>query len=139
MQSINIYSESYSSLLLGTKNIKSTIVCRYDNDLVSPLRMVLLTSVAFHEQIVKPHAPTQITLSLLSQLPSPLEIDQLEIQFNQSECNFIIVNEQRRESSSISHIHPDRRVETVPVLQLFTNKWLRLTYGIKSGKAAIVM
>ncbi|GJX87301.1 trafficking protein particle complex subunit 11 isoform X2 [Tanacetum coccineum] len=101
-------------------------------DLVSPLRMVLLTSVAFHEQIIKPHAPTQITLSLLSQLPSPVEIDQLEIQFNQSECNFIIVNAQRRGSSLISHIHPDRRVETVPVLQLFTNKWLRLTYDIKS-------
>lgn len=102
-------------------------------DLVSPLRVALLTSVAFHEQIVKPHAPTLITLSLLSQLPSPVEIDQLEIQFNQSECNFIIVNAQRRESSSISNIHPDRRVETVPVIQLFTNKWLRLTYDIKSG------
>ncbi|XP_076926004.1 uncharacterized protein LOC143589023 [Bidens hawaiensis] len=101
-------------------------------DLVSPLRVALLTSVAFHEQIVKPHAPTLITLSLLSQLPSPIEIDQLEIQFNQSECNFIIVNAQRRESSSISNIHPDRRVETVPVIQLFTNKWLRLTYDIKS-------
>ncbi|XP_071712167.1 uncharacterized protein [Rutidosis leptorrhynchoides] len=101
-------------------------------DLVSPLRVVLLTSVAFHEQIVKPHAPTLITLSLLSQLPSPIEIDQLEIQFNQSECNFIIVNAQRRDSSAISHIHPDRRVETVPVLQLLTNKWLRLTYDIKS-------
>nr|XP_043615087.1 trafficking protein particle complex subunit 11 [Erigeron canadensis] len=101
-------------------------------DLVSPLRVALLTSVAFHEQIVKPHAPTLITLSLLSQLPSPVEIDQLEILFNQSECNFIIVNAQRRESSAITHIHPDRRVETVPVLQLFTNKWLRLTYDIKS-------
>ncbi|XP_023763383.1 uncharacterized protein LOC111911869 isoform X1 [Lactuca sativa] len=101
-------------------------------DLVSPLRVVLLTSVAFHEQIVKPYAPTLITVSILSQLPCPVEIDQLEVQFNQSECNFIIVNARRREKSAITNVHPDRRVETVPVLQLFTNKWLRLTYDIKS-------
>ncbi|KAI3515077.1 hypothetical protein L1887_13827 [Cichorium endivia] len=101
-------------------------------DLVSPLRVVLLTSVAFHEQIVKLHAPTLITVSILSQLPCRVEIDQLEVQFNQSECNFIIVNERRPETSAITNVHPDRRVETVPVLELFTNKWLRLTYDIKS-------
>ncbi|KAK1432478.1 hypothetical protein QVD17_09375 [Tagetes erecta] len=117
---------------MGGIEVNSDHPLHLEIDLVSPLRVVLLTSVAFHEQIVKPQAPTSITLSLLSQLPSPVEIDQLEIQFNQSECNFIIVNAQRRESSSISHIHPDRRVETVPVIQLFTNKWLRLTYDIKS-------
>ncbi|KAL8251541.1 hypothetical protein R6Q59_035234 [Mikania micrantha] len=117
---------------MGGIKVNSDHPLHLEIDLVSPLRVVLLTSVAFHEQIVKPHAPTLITLSLLSQLPSPVEIDQLEIQFNQSECNFIIVNAQRRESSSISNIHPDRRVETVPVIQLLTNKWLRLTYDIKS-------
>lgn len=103
-------------------------------DLVSPLRVVLLASAAFHEQIVKPHAPTPITLSLLSQLPYTVEIEQLEIQFNQSECNFIIVNAQRPQSAVISNIQPGRRVETAPFLALATNKWLRLTYDIKSGK-----
>lgn len=103
-------------------------------DLVSPLRVVLLASVAFHEQIVKPDAPTPITLSLLSQLPHTVEIDQLEVQFNQSECNFIIVNGQRPQAATISNIQPNRRVETAPSLALATNKWLRLTYDIKSGK-----
>ncbi|KAF5791128.1 putative trafficking protein particle complex subunit 11 [Helianthus annuus] len=118
--------------IMGGMKVNGDHPLHLEIDLVSPLRVALLTSVAFHEQIVKPHAPTLITLSLLSQLPSPVEIDQLEIQFNQTECNFIIVNAQRRESSSLSNIHPDRRVETVPVIQLSTNKWLRLTYDIKS-------
>ncbi|KVH92142.1 protein of unknown function DUF1683, C-terminal [Cynara cardunculus var. scolymus] len=125
-----------SGVILNEENMEMKVNSEHplhlEIDLVSPLRVVLLTSVAFHEQIVKPHAPTLITLSLLSQLPSPIEIDQLEIQFNQSECNFIIVNAQRPRSSAISHIHPDRRVETVPILELSTNKWLRLTYNIKS-------
>lgn len=104
-------------------------------DLVSPLRVVLLASVAFHEQIVKPDAPTPITLSLLSQLPYTVEIDQLEIQFNQSECNFIIVNGQRPQAAAISNVQPSRRVETSPSLALATNKWLRLTYDIKSEQS----
>ncbi|TKY58401.1 Trafficking protein particle complex subunit 11 [Spatholobus suberectus] len=53
-------------------------------DLVSPLRLVMLASVAFHEQRVKPGASTLITVSLLSHLPLTVEIDRLEIQFNQS-------------------------------------------------------
>ncbi|KAL8133790.1 hypothetical protein AgCh_009017 [Apium graveolens] len=104
-------------------------------DLVSPLRVVLLASVAFHEHIVKPDAPTSITMSLLSQLPHTVEIDQLEIQFNQSECNFIIVNGQRPESAAISNIQPGHRVETATCLSLATNKWLRLTYDIKSEQS----
>lgn len=106
-------------------------------DLVSPLRAVLLASVAFHEQVVKPGAETVITLSLLSQLPLNVEIDQLEIQFNQSECNFVIVNAQRSHLAAISCLQPGRRVETAPTLELRTNKWLRLTYDVKpeqSGK-----
>lgn len=98
-------------------------------DLVSPLRVVLLASVAFHEQIVKPGAPTLISLSLLSQLPHTVEIDKLEIQFNQAECNFTVVNAQR------SPVAAGRRVETAPVLALNTNKWLRLTYDIKSDQS----
>lgn len=108
-------------------------------DLVSPLRVVLLASVAFHEHIVKPDAPTSITMSLLSQLPHTVEIDQLEIQFNQSECNFIIVNGQRLQSAAISNIQPGHRVETAPCLSLATNKWLRLTYDIKSGMGSYIL
>uniref|UniRef100_A0A5B7A4W4 Putative trafficking protein particle complex subunit 11 n=1 Tax=Davidia involucrata TaxID=16924 RepID=A0A5B7A4W4_DAVIN len=104
-------------------------------DLVSPLRVVLLASVAFHEQIVKPGAPTLMTLSLLSQLPHPVEIDHLEIQFNQSECNFTIVNGLGPQVAAISNSQPVHRVETAPVLALVTNKWLRLTYDIKSEQS----
>ncbi|PSS36604.1 Trafficking protein particle complex subunit like [Actinidia chinensis var. chinensis] len=104
-------------------------------DLVSPLRVVLLASVAFHEQIVKPGAPTLITLSLLSQLPCAVEIDQLEIQFNQSVCNFTIVNGQRPQLDATSNGQPGHRVETAPALMLSTNKWLRLTYDIKSDQS----
>ncbi|KAK9285807.1 hypothetical protein L1049_025008 [Liquidambar formosana] len=76
-----------------------------------------------------------ITLSLLSQLPHPVEIDRLEIQFNQSECNFTIMNGQRTPKAATSHGQQDRRVETAHVLTLFTNKWLRLTYDIKSDQS----
>lgn len=107
-------------------------------DLVSPLRVVLLASVAFHEQSVKPGAPTLITLSLLSELPHTVEIDQLEVQFNQSECNFSIINAQRCPSDATSPDQLGNRVESAPVLALVTNKWLRLTYDIKSGKFNII-
>lgn len=103
-------------------------------DLVSPLRVVLLALVAFHQPIVKPGAPSLITISLRSQLPINVEIDQLEVQFNQSECNFIIGNGQKPHTAAISNVQPGRRVETAPALVLAANKWLRLTYEIKSGK-----
>ncbi|KAE8726536.1 RNA-binding protein 24-like isoform X1 [Hibiscus syriacus] len=64
-------------------------------DLVSPLRSVLLASVAFHEKILKSGVSSSITISLLSPLPLSFEIDQLEVQFNQSQCNFIIMNAQK--------------------------------------------
>ncbi|GLT72909.1 hypothetical protein SLA2020_448040 [Shorea laevis] len=103
-------------------------------DLVSPLRLVLLASVAFHEQIIKHSASTLITISLLSQLPISVEIDQLELQFNQSDCNFIIMNAQRP-SAGTSDDKQGRRVETSPSLALATNKWLRFTYDIKSDQS----
>lgn len=118
----------------------SSLIVTADNplyleiDLVSPLRAVLLASVAFHEQVVKHGAETVISLSLLSQLPLNVEIDQLEIQFNQSECNFVIVNAQRSHLAAISCLQPGRRVETATTLELRTNKWLRLTYNVKPGK-----
>lgn len=94
-------------------------------DPVSPLRAALLVAVAFHDQAVKPHSSTCITLSLLSQLPLPVEMDQLEVQFNQSSCNFII-----------SKVYSDdcgQRVVSVEDLTLYTNKWMRLTCDIISG------
>ncbi|XP_008787021.2 trafficking protein particle complex subunit 11 [Phoenix dactylifera] len=107
-----------------------------DIDLVSPLRVAFLASVAFHDQSVKPGSPTMITVSLLSQLPCPIEVDQLEIQFNQSTCNFIIVNAQKYPSTE-KFTEDDQRslVETAPSLTLSTNKWLRLTYEVKSGQS----
>ncbi|XP_010029555.2 trafficking protein particle complex subunit 11 [Eucalyptus grandis] len=105
-------------------------------DLVSPLRSVLLASVAFHEQTVKPGASTLMTLSLLSQLPLTTEIDQLEVQFNQSEYNFTITNAARPQSTSkITSGQQNNRVEIAASLSLVTNKWLRLTYGIKSEQS----
>ncbi|EXC26259.1 hypothetical protein L484_022833 [Morus notabilis] len=104
-------------------------------DLVSPLRLVLLASVAFHEQIIKPGSSTLITLSLLSQLPLTFVIDQLEVQFNQPACNFIVVNSQQAPSGASGV--DSHRVETAPSLSLSSNRWLRLTYDVKpdqSGK-----
>lgn len=102
-------------------------------DHVSPLRLVLLASVVFHEQIIKPGVSTLITVSLLSQLPLTVDIEQMEVQFNQAECNFIIKNSQRSASVAMSNGKPGR-VESASSLALVTNKWLRLTYAIKSGQ-----
>ncbi|GKV21863.1 hypothetical protein SLEP1_g31801 [Rubroshorea leprosula] len=104
-------------------------------DLVSPLRSVLLASVAFHEQIIKPGVPSLITLSLLSQLPLTIEIDYLEVQFNQPECNFYIINAQRSLSDTVLTERQGCRLESAPSLALLTNKWLRLTYDIKSEQS----
>ncbi|KAL5063542.1 hypothetical protein RYX36_025279 [Vicia faba] len=103
-------------------------------DLVSPLRLVMFASVAFHEQTIKPGTSTSITISLLSHLPLTVEIDRLEIQFNQSSCNFIIANAQKQ------HYVEDgdtlkQRTETAPTLSLVSNKWLRLTYNIQSDQS----
>ncbi|KAF4391797.1 hypothetical protein F8388_017392 [Cannabis sativa] len=103
-------------------------------DLVSPLRVVLLASVVFHEHIVKPGSSTLITLSLLSQLPLTVEVDQLEVQFNQSACNFV-VNSQRTLLDSANDDQQSQRVEAAPSLSLSQNRWLRLTYDIKSDQS----
>lgn len=103
-------------------------------DLVSPLRLVMLASVAFHEQTIKPGASTLITVSLLSHLPLTVEIERLEIQFNQSHCNFFIASAQKPRSVEVSGIQ-QHRTETAPSLSLEPNKWLRLTYDIQSGKS----
>lgn len=103
-------------------------------DPISPLRMALLASVAFHDQSIKPGVSTFITVSLLSQLPLPVEMDELEIQFNQNCCNFTVVRAQEELSTTNPGIEDQGiRIETAPSLMLTTNKWLRLTYEIKSG------
>ncbi|KAL5981593.1 hypothetical protein ACLOJK_015656 [Asimina triloba] len=107
---------------------------RLDIDHVSPLRAAFLASAAFHEQAVKPSAPTLLTISLLTQLPHPVEIDQLEIQFNQSECNFTIVSEQKLHMEQTSVQEHGFRLESAPDLILVSNKWLRLMYEVKSGQ-----
>ncbi|XP_024006692.1 trafficking protein particle complex subunit 11 [Eutrema salsugineum] len=105
-------------------------------DLVSPLRPVLLASVAFHEQMIKPRALCSITLSLLSHLPLPVDIDHLEVQFNQSTCNFVIRNSQRPLWDSASNtVQRGGQVENEPSLVLVPNNWLRLTYAIKSEQS----
>ncbi|PRQ47168.1 putative Foie gras liver health family 1 [Rosa chinensis] len=115
--------------------VSSTNPLHLEIDLVSPLRLVLLASVAFHEQIIKPGSSTLVTLSLLSQLPLNFEIDQLEVQFNQSHCNFVIMDAQKPLVASSTDGQSGHRRETAPSLRLSTNKWLRLTYDIKSDQS----
>ncbi|CAM8986690.1 unnamed protein product [Rhodiola kirilowii] len=147
----NIHKEVFG-LVMGESEIQSggeTMVLEVsrDNpilleiDIVSPLRIVLLASIAFHEQTVKPGVPTLMTLSLLSQLPLPVEIDQLEVQFNQADCNFTIINGQAHLNSEPISGQSGIRTESSSALVLATNKWLRLTYDIKpeqSGKLECV-
>ncbi|PKI57065.1 trafficking protein particle complex subunit 11 [Punica granatum] len=105
-------------------------------DPVSPLRTVLLASVAFHEQMIKPGASTFVTLSLLSQLPLSVEIDQIDLQFNQTDCNFTIINEERSSSTTTTYAaEQNQRTETASSLMLTANRWLRLTYDIKSEQS----
>lgn len=101
-------------------------------DLVSPLRAVLLACVAFHEQVVKPGGMTSFTLALLTHLPLPMEIDELEIQFNQLPCNFLVISEKRRASVNTPETR-SLRIETVPDLELEPNKWKRLSFNVNAG------
>ena len=134
------FEVSRGELKLNSDEQNSAFKVNTDNplyleiDLISPLRATFIALVAFHQPTVKPGAPSLITISLRSQLPINVEIDQLEVQFNQSACNFIISNGQKPQTGSISNIQPGHRVETAPDLVLAANKWLRLTYEIKSGK-----
>jgi hypothetical protein len=106
-------------------------------DQISPLRIVLVASVAFHDQSVKPGSPLPVSVSLLSHLPSPVTIDRLEVQFNQSECNFVMVSAQ--EDSSMLNSQGHGQVVHSPSLTLFSNKWMRLTHEVKSGTLLAAM
>ncbi|XVF59909.1 hypothetical protein PTKIN_Ptkin07bG0313500 [Pterospermum kingtungense] len=132
-----VSGEARLKSLEGTDYLKVTAdnTLHLEIDLVSPLRSVLLASVAFHEQIIKCGVSSLITLSLLSQLPLSIDIDQLEVQFNQSECNFIVMNAQKGPLQAVSNDRHDLRMESAPSLALFPNKWLRLTYDIKSEQS----
>lgn len=104
-------------------------------DLISPLRVALLASVAFHDFSVKPGSSTFITFSLLSQLPLPVEMNQLQFQFNQPNCSFKVVTA-REEISTLGLLEDqDIRVECAPSLVLTANKWLRLTFEIKPAQS----
>lgn len=127
---------SVSSKSEDSSNLKITAdeSVQLEVDLVSPLRLVMFVSVAFHEQTIKPGASTLITISLLSHLPLTVEIDQLEIQFNRSSCNFFITNAQNHQSVEGSDTQ-QQRTERAPSLLLVSNKWLRLTYNIQSDQS----
>ncbi|KAL6519640.1 hypothetical protein OROHE_017330 [Orobanche hederae] len=141
----NIYKEAFEvargrlELTLKEENsylkVSSDYPLYLEIDLVSPLRAVLLASVVFHQPTVKPGVLSLITISIRTQLPTSVEIDQLEVQFNQSECNFIIGNNQKPNIAAISNVQLGRRVEIAPALVLATNRWLRLTYEIKSEQS----
>jgi hypothetical protein len=73
-------------------------------------------------------------VSLLSHLPSPVVVDQLEVQFNQSACNFVIHSTQEDSPPLDSNLHGQGQTTS---LTLFTNKWMRLTHEIKSGTISI--
>uniref|UniRef100_A0A0D9VK67 Trafficking protein particle complex subunit 11 n=1 Tax=Leersia perrieri TaxID=77586 RepID=A0A0D9VK67_9ORYZ len=104
-----------------------------DIDQISPLRIVLVASVAFHDQSVKPGSPMLVSVSLQSHLPCPVMLDKLEVQFNQSDCNFVIDSEQEDYSTTNPHVH-DEAVQTTS-LTLFTDKWMRLTHEVKPGQS----
>ncbi|KAK7262793.1 hypothetical protein RJT34_30374 [Clitoria ternatea] len=120
---------------LSNLKITGDELLQLEVDLVSPLRLVMLASVAFHEQTIKPGVSTSVTVSLLSHLPLTVEIDQLEIQFNQSNCNFFVTNAQKLQSVEGSNGIQQHRREIAPSLSLESNKWLRLTYDIQSDQS----
>jgi trafficking protein particle complex subunit 11 len=99
-------------------------VTHLDIDQISPLRMVLTASVAFHDQSVKPGSPLLVSVSLLSHLPSPVVVDQLEVQFNQSDCNFVMHSAQEDSLPSYSNLHGQ-------VIQDTSSLTLQDHYGIE--------
>ncbi|GFQ07264.1 trafficking protein particle complex subunit 11 [Phtheirospermum japonicum] len=106
------FARGESELTLKEENSNLKVSSDYplylEIDLVSPLRVVLLASVAFHQPTIKPGGLSLITISLRTQLPTNVEIDQLEVQFNQSECNFIIGNNQKPNVAAILNVQPEQ-------------------------------
>ncbi|KAK8950026.1 hypothetical protein KSP40_PGU007256 [Platanthera guangdongensis] len=104
-------------------------------DLLSPVRMAFLTCVAFHCQTMKPSSSAPISVSILSLLPHPVEIDQLDIQFNQPSCNFKVVNREGLFEKAADAQNQDTNTVLIPSLILTANKWLRMTFDITSGQS----
>ncbi|PKU81543.1 trafficking protein particle complex subunit 11 [Dendrobium catenatum] len=136
-----IQQEVFSLLKGHASELSSGLIIQDDQptsltvDLVNPLRMAFLTSVAFHSQTMKPGLSALITVSILSQLPHPVEIDQLEIQFNQPSCNFKVVNDEEFFTKEVKEENHDTHLKSIPSLILTTNKWLRMTFEISSGQS----
>lgn len=108
-------------------------------DVASPLRAVLAVCVAFHEQMVKPGMTTFLTLSLLTHLPQTLELEELELHFNQLACN-VVLQSSKRDSVQEETIHD--RIKGGFDLHLEPNKWKRFSIDIipgHSGKLECVM
>lgn len=104
-------------------------------DLLSPVRTAFLTCVAFHSQTMKPGSSVPISVSILSLLPHPVEIDQLDIQFNQPSCNFKVVNREGLFEKEADAQNQVTRTVLIPSLILTANKWLRMTCDISSGQS----
>ena len=75
---------------------------------------------------------TSFTLALLTHLLLPIEIYELEIQFNQLPFHFLVISEKRRASVNTQETR-SLRIETVPDLELEPNKWKRLSFNVNAG------
>jgi trafficking protein particle complex subunit 11 len=60
----------------------------------------------------------------------------LEVQFNQSDCNFVMHSAQEDSLPSYSNLH-GQVIQDTSSLTLFTNRWMRLTHEVKSGTIGI--
>ena len=75
---------------------------------------------------------TSFTLALLTHLLLPMEIYELQIQFNQLPCHFLVISENRWFSVNTPETR-SRRIEIVPALELDPDKWKRLLFNVNTG------
>lgn len=103
-------------------------------DVASPLRAVLGVCVAFQETTVKPGMVTSLTLSLLTHLPRALDVEELEVHFNQSSCNFVLSRTKDVQNlDSVAREGLD--VKGGYDLHLEPNKWKRFSIDIIPGQS----
>ncbi|CAM6085659.1 unnamed protein product [Calypogeia fissa] len=111
-------------------------------DLVSPLRIALSGCVAFHDQVVRPGVKTPLTVSLLTHLPLPVVLVELEVHFNQPGCGFILKNKASPLLDDSALVPQGPSTEGLSTkddcdLKLEPRKWKRFTVDIipsQSGK-----
>lgn len=104
-------------------------------DVVSPLRVVLSACVAFHDQTVKPGKSTSLTLCLLTHLPLPVSLDEIEVLFNKSSCNFSL---QRSDTMDEARVPPEGAssiARPIQDLELVPRTWKKITVNVASGKS----